>query len=46
LNDFLKVSLQIGRVVKFKNLFDFFGTGFYNSKKRADSISKKEVRER
>jgi hypothetical protein len=46
LNDFFKVSLQIGRVVKFKKLFDFFSAGFYNLKKRADSISKKEVRER
>ena len=46
MNDFFKVSLQIGRVVKFKKLFDFLSAGFYNLKKRADSISKKEVRER
>jgi hypothetical protein len=46
LNDFFKVSLQIGRVVKFKKLFDFLSVGSYNLKKRADSISKKEVRER
>jgi hypothetical protein len=36
----------MGRVVKFKKLFDFFSTGFYNSKKRADSVLGKEVRER
>jgi len=28
-----KISLKIGRVVKFKKLFDFFIGDFYNSKR-------------
>jgi hypothetical protein len=46
LNDFFKVSLQIGRVVKFKKLFDFFRPGIYNLRERGDQLLKKEVRKR
>jgi len=45
LNEFSKISLEREKVVKFKKLFDFFSTGFYNSKKRVDPVFGKEVRE-
>jgi hypothetical protein len=45
-NEFSKISLEMGNVVKFKKLFDFLSTGFYNSRKRTDPILEKEVRER
>jgi len=34
------------RVVKFKKLFDFFSTGFYNSRKELTHFLGKEVRGR
>lgn len=46
MNEFFKISLEMGKVVKFKKLFDFLSTDFYNSKKRTDPVLDKEVRER
>ena len=46
MNEFFKISLEMGKVVKFKKLFDFFNTGFYNSKNRVDPVFGKEVREK
>jgi hypothetical protein len=34
------------RDVKFKKLFDFSGSGFYNLRKRVDQLVKREVMER